>query len=191
MNQVEGQKLSKKEKRQLKKEQKRLKKRKEIRRKRLTKWSFILGTIVLLTGGFFLFKYIKAKRYENASRIQLTPELYNFGKISASKGKVETRFRVENIGASSLIISGMETSCACTTAVLKDEDQESPVFGMHGNPTDWSTNIESGEESELTVIFDPNFHQNTFGPVTRTISIFSNDPWKSKIEITILADIEK
>ena len=194
INTINQQGLSKRERRQLKKEQKRLRRIREIRRKRLVKWGSFLGVIILLVGGFFLFKYAKAKRYENASKIQVTPITHNFGKIPASEGAVEAVFEVKNVGALPLLISGMETSCGCTTAKLKSKDQESntvesPKFGMHNNPTDWSISIEPGITVELAVTFDPNFHKNSFGPVTRTISIFSNDPGKSEEKVTILANV--
>lgn len=181
--------LSKKERRQFKKEQKRLRIIKEGRRKRLVKWGFSLGIIILLAGSFFLFRYVKARRYEKAPKIQVTPTIHNFGKISASEGTAETSFEVKNIGVSPLALSGMETSCGCTTAKLKAGEKESPAFSMHGNPADWSTSLEPGETAELVVVFDPNYHQDIFGPITRTVSLFSNDPWKSKEIITVLANV--
>lgn len=185
---------TKKERRQLKKEQKQLRRERAVRNKWLMKWGFILGASILLGGSFFLFRYVRAKRYENAPKIQLTPITYDFGEIFASQGIVDTSFKVNNVGVSTLVISGLETSCGCTKARLKVKDQdsnivESPEFGMHGNPTDWSANLEPGEEAELVVTFDPNFHKNTFGPVTRTVSIFSNDPWQST-KATIYANVK-
>lgn len=188
---IDWQSLSKKERRQLKREQKRLRREREARGKRLTKWAFILGMVVFLVGGFFLVKYLKAKRYENAPKIQIRPQTHNFSKISASKGVVKTSFEVKNIGVSPLVISEMETSCECTTAILKNNGQESPVFGMHDNPSDWSASLEPDETAELEVVFDPNFHKDTFGPVTRIVSIFSNDPEKKEEKVTVFANVER
>lgn len=187
--------LTKKERRKLKREQKRLKRKQGAVRERLMKWGSILGVVALLVGGVFIFRYWNQKRFENPPKIQITPKTYNFGKVLASKGTVETSFEVKNVGVSPLIISGMETSCGCTKAKLKIKDQkskirESPEFGMHGNPTNWSTSIEPGETAKLVAIFDPNYHQ-VFGPVTRTVSIFSNDPWKKEEKVTIYADVER
>lgn len=183
--------LSKKDRRRLRKEQKQLTRAKEARTKQLIKWGSILGVALLLMGGFFLFNYLKTARYQNASQIQLTPSTYDFGQILASQGSVTTSFQVQNTGTSPLVISGMETSCGCTTARLKTKDQEtSPVFGMHNNPTNWSTSLEPETTAELTVTFDPNFHQDSFGPITRTVSIFSNDPGKSKQQVTIFANVK-
>lgn len=156
----------------------------------------ILGGFVLLVVLVWGWNLISAKRYENAPQIQVTPKVYDFGKVPASQGTVETTFEVKNVGVSNLILSGMETSCGCTKAKLKVKSEkskviESPEFGMHGNPTDWSASLEPGETAELVVVFDPNFHQNTAGPVTRTISIFSNDPGRGKETITTYANVQR
>lgn len=189
METTDWQNLSKKERRRLKKDQKRFKKKQEAGRRRLMKWGFLLGVVVLLGGGFFLFKNIKARQYRNAPKIQIAPISYDFGEIQASKGKAKTTFEVKNVGVSALKITGMETSCGCTTARLKIDNKESPEFGMHNNPTGWSVSVEPREAAELIVIFDPNFHQDSFGPVTRIVSIFSNDPWKSEEKVTIQANV--
>lgn len=190
METTDWQNLSKKERRQLKKEQKRLKRQQEEKSKLLVKWGSILGTLVFLVGGFFFFRGIEAKRHQEAPKIQITPFNYNFGEISAAEGRVETRFQVKNVGVSPLVISGMETSCGCTSARLEKNGEKSPVFGMHNNPSDWSTNLEPEEEAELVVILDPNFHENAFGPINRRVSIFSNDPGKIK-EVEILANVQR
>jgi len=194
INSIDWQNLTKKERRQLKREQKRVRREGAVKKNKLTKWGLVLGLMVILGTGFFMVRYLKAKGYENAPKIQITSALHDFGEISASQGLVETSFEVNNIGDSELIISGMETSCGCTTAKLKTWDKESnlresPEFGMHNNPTNWSTSIEPGTTTKLIVTFDPNFHENTFGPVTRTVSVFSNDPGKSEEKVTILANV--
>jgi hypothetical protein len=192
---IDWQSLSKNERRALKKKQKQLKKAKEEKKKQFIKWGSILGTIVLVVATFFLFKNKETKTSETSPKIEVTSATYNFGRISASQGVVETSFEVKNIGKSKLTISGMESSCGCTTAKLKtkdgDTDIESPTFGMHNNPTDWSTSLEPSATAELTVFYDPNFHKNAFGPVTRTVSIFSDDPRKSEKKVTINANVKK
>lgn len=182
--------LSKKERRRLKKEQKRLRGRQEARRSQIAKSLTILGGAILLVGLAWGWNLISAKRYENAPRIQVTPKVYNFGKVIASQGTVETTFEVKNVGVSKLVLSGMETSCGCTTAILEKDGQRGPTFGMHNNPTDWRQELAPQETASLKVIFDPNFHE-TFGPVTRVISIFSSDPGRGEEKITIYADVQR
>lgn len=113
---------------------------------------------------------------EDRPIISIAPESVDLGELSMVKGAVETIFRVKNVGKRELEISGMETSCMCTTALLRIDGQESPVFGMHDNPTDWSVTLEPGGEADLVVTFDPAFHgPEGTGAVMRTISIKSSD----------------
>lgn len=188
--------LSKKERRLLKRERKKLEKRRERRKRSRLKWIGLAVVLVSLGGGIFLSQYFNTKRYQDAPKIQVTPKTHNFGQIPASAGKVETAFAVKNTGVATLTLSGLETSCGCTIATLKIKGPdsnitESPEFGMHDNPTNWSANLEPNEEAELVVVFDPDFHQNTSGPVTRTVSIFSNDPGNKEETINISATVQR
>lgn len=189
MENLDWQNLTKRERREFKKEEKQQRQRQEAKRARLTKWGIILGLIVISAVGLFIFKDFKAKRYEGAPKIQIRQAIYDFGKIKVEDGEVETSFEVRNEGVSSLVVTGIETSCDCTTAKFKVGDEESPIFGMHDNPDDWSASVEPGKTAALMVIFDPNFHQVS-GPITRTVRIFSNDPSKTK-EVTVYADVQR
>ena len=193
---VDWQNLSKNDRRKLKKEQKKNKKAKELSRKKLVKWGSILGVVIVVGLVWLGLGQVKEKSYKEAAKIQISPASRNLGQISAALGTVETSFEVKNGGAGKLTISGMESSCGCTTAKLKSKGQESkmvesPEFGMHNNPTDWSIILEVDETAELVVTFDPNFHKNAFGPVTRTVSIFSNDPRNSKKEAVVFINVKK
>lgn len=131
---------------------------------------------------------ITAEAPEDRPIIEITPKEVDLGEVSMNKGVAETIFRLKNAGSLDLEITGMETSCMCTTVKLND----SPIFGMHDNPTDWSATLKAGEEAPLIVIFDPNAHgPGATGPITRTITVFSNDPVDSKTSIKIEANIIK
>ncbi len=182
--------LSKKERRELKKEQEKLERRQMVKKSRLIKWGSIFGTLIILAVVIFLYQNFQSRRYLNAPKIQVTPLTYSFGRISPANGVVEAHFEVKNVGVLSLVISGAETSCGCTTAILKNNQQESPIFGMHNNPANWSTAIEPGMTGDLVVIFDPNYHKDTFGPITRTVSIFSNDPGEKETKVDIYANVQ-
>ena len=124
--------------------------------------------------------------------LEITPESIDAGEVSMAKGKVEKVFQVRNSGQSELIITGMESSCMCTSALLRNDGKESPVFGMHDNPTGWSTIIRPGGEAELVVIYDPNAHgPDAVGPVTRTVTVNSNDVIDSAKKIRFEALVVK
>lgn len=124
--------------------------------------------------------------------LELTPESIDVGEISMAKGEVERVYQVKNTGQTNLIIIGMESSCMCTSAILRNNGQESPVFGMHDNPTDWSTTIVPGGEAELVVTFDPNAHgPDAVGVITRTVSIQSNDVIDSAKKVKFEGEVVK
>lgn len=128
----------------------------------------------------------------NRPIISFEPENVDLGDVSMAKGEVETIYKLKNIGQSNLEISGMETSCMCTTAILRKGEEESPVFGMHDNPTDWSVTLKPGQEADLVVIFDPTAHgPEGTGAVTRTVTVFSNDPIDSFKKIQLEANVVK
>lgn len=126
----------------------------------------------------------------NRPIIFLEPENVDLGDVSMAKGEVETVYKVKNSGQSDLKISGMETSCMCTTAILRKGGERSPVFGMHDNPTNWSTTLGPDEEADLVVIFDPTAHgPEGTGAVTRTVTIFSSDPIDSFKKVQLEASV--
>lgn len=124
--------------------------------------------------------------------LELTPASIDAGVVSMAKGKVEQTYKIKNTGETDLIITGMESSCMCTSAILRSNNQESPVFGMHDNPTDWSTTIAPGGEAELIVTFDPNAHgPDAVGPVTRMVTVHSNDIIDATKKVKFEAEVVK
>ena len=119
--------------------------------------------------------------------ISVSPKVYNFGTVSQSNGIVEGFVDISNIGVKDLILKDMETSCMCTeVSVIEKNGKEGPKFGMrvHGtNPTNWQEVIPPGESLKLKIYYDPNAHKDLLGYVSRTISIYSNDPKQKNIEV--------
>ncbi len=73
-------------------------------------------------------------------------------------------FPIQNTGDQPLLISSVVTSCGCTTADLS------------------ASLIPAGQRADLTVIFDPDFH-DTSGPVTRLVWLETNDPDMPVVEL--------
>ena len=99
--------------------------------------------------------------------------------VSLQGGVVDTTIPLVNIGEGTLRISSMETSCGCTSASIINNGVEGPAFGMKGHgptPTSWHTDINSGEQAVLKIYYNPAVHPDLRGPVTRTITIYSDDP---------------
>lgn len=127
-------------------------------------------------------------------RLKLSETNYDFGVVAMSQGIVSHTFKIKNEGQGDLRLSGISTSCMCTTAVLKVGEETSPVFGLHNNPLVWSKKIVPGATADLIVSFDPNAHgPEATGPITRTVSFYSNNGGEEQAKTVILftADVVK
>jgi hypothetical protein len=100
-------------------------------------------------------------------KIEMETLTHDFGKIDKTQ-KVDAIFKFKNTGNAVLEIIDIKTSCGCTSA----------------KPA--KRNYDPGESGEVTVSFNP---QNFYGPVTKRVSIISNDPENDRIQCTINADI--
>ena len=96
---------------------------------------------------------------------------HDFGVIPQFGGTVEADFIVTNKGTETLQIGDLTTSCSCTSATIV------------------STSVKPGESTVLTVIFDPDFHEEPVGVFKRTVFIPTNDPLHPEAEISITVDI--
>ncbi len=154
---------------------------------------FIIIAVVLILGGLIagLIVYSQEKNQLN-SKIEVIPQEYNFGTISMADGPVKYTYKIKNIGQGDLKITRIQTSCMCTTAVLKVGNNISPQFGMHTSSLLWSQNIAPEEKGDLEVVFDPGFHgPEGTGETIRGIYVFSNDPQNKKVEIRLIANVVK
>ena len=152
---------------------------------------FIIIAAVLIIGGLIagLIVYSQEKNQPN-SKIEVIPQEYNFGTISMADGPVKYTYKIKNIGQGDLKITRIQTSCMCTTAVLKVGNNISPQFGMHTSSLLWSQNIAPGEVGDLEVVFDPGFHgPEGTGETLRGVYISSNDPQNKKVEVRLIANV--
>jgi len=129
---------------------------------------------------------------KNAAKIAIESTTYDFGKVSQADGVVTTLFNFTNEGESDLIIDKLNTSCGCTSASIVYKGEEGPIFrmdmGKNTNPTDWSVSIAPGDDAQLKVIYDPNKHgpqKQDVMSITRTVSLFSNDPVEFEKKVNI------
>lgn len=104
-------------------------------------------------------------------RVSVDRTIHEFGVIPQFGGTVATKFTITNLGTEVLEIGQLTTSCSCTSATIS------------------SSFIKPGEEAELTVVFDPDFHEEPVDVFKRTIFIPTNDPNNSEIEVAVQMDI--
>lgn len=112
-----------------------------------------------------------AKAKTGAPKITFDRPSHDFGEIPQFGGNVETTFTVKNEGKGTLEIGTITTSCSCTSAKLD------------------KLKIPAGEKATLTIIFNPNLHEEPKDKFKRTIFIPTNDPGESEAELEIWVDI--
>lgn len=133
---------------------------------------------------------------QDAAVISAPEAKKDLGIVSQSSGTVTTDFSIKNIGKSDLVIDKLSSSCGCTSASLIYQNQEGPRFYMVGHgfnepDQNWQVSIAPGDEASVRVYYDPTIHPDLIGPVTRTISIHSNDPVDFETKLTITLNQEK
>lgn len=179
--------LLKKEKREQEKEEWRLKGQRKKRNKMLMQAGILI--IVLVGIGYFFMQSNPIPTYNQDPRgaplMKIMPASYNFGDVSVAKGAVSATMDILNEGKGNLVIRSIKSSCMCTTATLIKDGAESPVFGMHSSPSNWMQIIGPNDAAQLKIYYDPAAHRELRGPVTRVITIYSNNPSNSQNEVRI------
>lgn len=133
--------------------------------------------------------YLIQKAPEERPQLEVFPSAVELGNVSIEGGVVETAFHLKNSGEEPLVVSGLSTSCGCTTASLSVKGVEGPSFGMdmgqEVKPSDWKAEIPPGEIALLKVHYDPSFHPELKGYVVREVYIESNDPIQPRAKVRI------
>lgn len=188
---------TKREQRLLKRQEESQQRQRQIRRHKIKKAAWLLLPLLLIAGGliFSITKYSQSKLSSSAAgnktpKIEISPPEYDIGTISMAAGLIKKTYKIKNNGDSDLTINGIQTSCHCTTAILRVGDAASPEFGMDGSSTFWSQKIAPGQSGDLEVIFDPAFHgPQGIGPTVRIVSISSNDPQNKTVKVQLIANV--
>jgi len=103
---------------------------------------------------------------QSPGRIELSATEFDFGAIP-NAGPVSHVFQVHNTGAGSLAITGVSTSCGCTTAEIGNRE------------------LASGETSDLVVTYNPLAHDGATGEFMRVVYVRSDDPDTPEASLTI------
>lgn len=111
------------------------------------------------------------KDSQGVPSVQIPQIEYDFGRIPKSGGSVETGFTIRNVGTGMLLLGEITTSCACTSARVA------------------SSSVLPGDETIITVVFNPNTHEEPPDRFLRKIYIPTNDPIQPEIVFTIYVDI--
>ena len=189
---------TKRERKLLNQQEKQLDRLNRIKKQKAKSLAVYAGLFILLAGAlaFFFFNY--QPKTSGGSVSQGTPRLeiaqaeFDAGTISMREPPLKHTFEIKNAGQGDLEIKGIKTSCNCTSAVLKTEQETSPKFSMHNNPLFWTQTIPPGQTGLMEVKFDQAFHgPEATGPAVREIYFSSNDPEKKQSVLRLLAEVAK
>jgi len=101
-----------------------------------------------------------------AGRIELSQTESDWGTVS-NRASVNRTYEVRNAGRGPLEITGISTSCGCTTAEVSDR------------------RLAPGETAALRVTYDPLVHEGATGDFMRMVYVRSDDPDTPEAALTI------
>ena len=133
---------------------------------------------------------------EDAPKVVILETKKDLGVVNVKNGVLTTEFVIKNVGKSNLVVDKLSSSCGCTSASLVYQSTEGPRFYMAGHgqkepDPNWKISIAPGAEAQVKVYYDPTVHPELTGPVTRQVSVHSNDPVDFETRLTITLDQEK
>ena len=114
------------------------------------------------------FSHLSDEDIEKAPKIEFKEIFYDFGTVKQGE-KVSHNYEFTNIGQSDLIIRKLKTTCGCTAT----------------NPEKMV--IKPGESSHITVTYNST---NKKGSEQKTITVISNSPTNSNLELKIKGVVE-
>ena len=99
-------------------------------------------------------------------QIELSAVEFDLGTVP-NTGPVSHAFQVRNVGRGPLEISGVSTSCGCTSAEISD------------------LRLRPGETTDLLVTYDPLAHDGATGQFLRLVYVRSDDPDTPEASLTL------
>jgi hypothetical protein len=109
----------------------------------------------------------KADEKVGTAKISVDPMLKDAGTVAKGE-RIEAVFSVKNSGTQDLIISDARPSCGCTVA-------------------SFDRTVKPGQSGKITATVDT---KNFTGPITKTVSVVSNDPETPQLALTIKAIVK-
>lgn len=135
--------------------------------------------------------YLAYSAPEDRPSIEIPEDTKEMGELVQKDYKegdrLEMEFEIRNAGNRDLVISGLNTSCMCTSARIIAGDQKSPEVSMSHEgdeeTEEWNVTIKPGDQATLEVYYDPNAHGEFSGDITRTVTLETNDPVKPNVSV--------
>lgn len=153
----------------------------------------MLVSFLILGGGIFLVsKTSSSPQVEyslSAKAWTVESTSFDWGQIPMYNGLARKTFTIKNTGTDLLKLFNIKTSCHCTVARISIDGKESQNFGMSG-VSSWVGEVKPGKEAKLIAEFDPAYHgPQGVGPITRFVSVETNDKGNQKITFTLTGTV--
>lgn len=143
----------------------------------------IVITVLVIGTGFFLLSNEDKKSPDTQSTAEepvsqddtlfvFGQTEYDFGIIKQSGGKVAHDFLFTYNGKIPLEVTGVPTSCACTSAIIS------------------KTKLQPGDTATITVKFNPNLHAEPEGKFFKTVALMTDPKVENIPEIKIWIEID-
>lgn len=128
------------------------------------------------------------------AKVESLETSFDFKDIPYSGGNVQHEYKIKNVGEKSLEIANLATSCMCTKVFFQKGAEKSPEFGMKGHTasSNWKGSLAPGEEGLVIAVFDPTAHgPQGVGPISRLVSLGTNDPDRPYLEFSFNGKVVK
>lgn len=119
---------------------------------------------------FFIFIAASAIVSAQNTYISCEKSVHNFGTIAENGGKVSHQFLLMNKGKAPFTVSGVSTSCGCTTS---DYPKQA---------------VAVGDTARIKVTFDPRKRPGTFMKIVRVYTVNSTTPYILSIRGVVKKD---
>ena len=131
----------------------------------------LLNFLKLGTFAVLLLATTTVTNAQQASGINASTQLHDFGDIIQSEGPVSTTVQISNNSDQKIEINRLSTSCGCTTATMDLSE------------------LKPDETREMEITFDPMVHPDQFGEITRVVYLQTSDPNLPELEIEIKGNV--
>ena len=149
--------------------------------------TYILIVVVVTAGMAWAVTGKKTSGSDDKAYAETNMKYVDAGEIKVSDEKTED-FKIRSAGTKPLVITGISSSCGCTSGKVIYNGWESKEYSMHGK-RETVTEIAPGEEAIIRLTYRP-ATMPVYGKVQRDVYVYTNDPENLKLKFSITAIVK-
>jgi hypothetical protein len=150
--------------------------------------------LILILGVYFLSP--RSSGTAKTAGMKTTEAVYQLDRTSVDFGSIAVNdtksadFSFKNTGSDPIQLSHFQTSCDCTSALIKLGEITSPEIGMAGmmssSAANWQNELPSGQTATITVTYTP-AKMPVYGAVERTTKFMANN---KELTLTVKTNVQ-